>query len=514
MSGAERAWEPRRRLPADAASAFPLAAAAGTAGDWTFRGHRRRLRTHPELSRGEEAALAVKAREGDRAASEQLVLSQLAALIRAAGWYRHTGVDPEDLVQAGWVALLEVLPRFDPRAGVRLATFAKWPVKAAMDGVVAELGYAVALPVDRARKLASASRGPAGRAHPGAPRAVRLPVVGAGVNRLLEQHARDPEDVEAGVLDAFERYALAKALARAAHWWERREQSIFFLMDRDRGKPGRHEMGYASGQTITLDWAVTPGGAVWRTDFGRGDPHIHTPRPAPIPGVETTVLHFGSWDGSLKGLASDYGVTPARINQIEAELIERVRKDVEGHWLAPFRPPHAGPFLGPEVFAWDDWEQSYIPTEWKRAEIAALEVGRDVVVYARSPSSGARAVPLQVERAERHLRRHGVRSAERELPRRHSPAGGVYVDAPCNWKTDPEGRTAFRLLLEHCRANDSGDTMRFVVMDSPLVLGWFYSRGHQWEKELAIMEHGWYPVYLRPFATRPYSKGSPTCPYP
>jgi len=228
------------------------------------------------------------------------VLSNLAALVRAAGWYSHTGVDPDDLVQAGWVALLEALPRFDPRQEVRLSSYAKWMVKAAMDGVVADLGYAVPLPVDRARRLASASRVP-GRKRADMNRAVRLPA-GECADRVLGRLAQDPVDVEDGVLHALELRALAKAFARAAHWWDRREQSILFLMDRDRGKKGPHPMGYASNQTITVDWAWAPNGAVWRMGFGHGDPDVHTPRPEPIQGVETTVLHFGSWDGSLKGL--------------------------------------------------------------------------------------------------------------------------------------------------------------------------------------------------------------------
>lgn len=82
------------------------------------------VREHRPLSREEERALAVPAREGDVAARQKLVRHNLAVVVAVARRQRRGSVRLEDLIQEGNVGLMRAVERFDPSVGTRLSTYA------------------------------------------------------------------------------------------------------------------------------------------------------------------------------------------------------------------------------------------------------------------------------------------------------------------------------------------------------------------------------------------------------
>jgi RNA polymerase sigma-32 factor len=60
----------------------------------------------------------------------------LSAVVAIAVEYRRCGLPVEDLVQEGNIGLLKAVERFDPRRGVRLATYAKYWIRAAIRAYV------------------------------------------------------------------------------------------------------------------------------------------------------------------------------------------------------------------------------------------------------------------------------------------------------------------------------------------------------------------------------------------
>ena len=96
-----------------------------------------RVRAQPFLTPEEEDALARRALAGDQAAEERLICSHLGFVARMARAYRSYGLPLSDLVQEGTVALIQAIRRYDPNRGARLATFAMWSIRAALQEQVA-----------------------------------------------------------------------------------------------------------------------------------------------------------------------------------------------------------------------------------------------------------------------------------------------------------------------------------------------------------------------------------------
>ena len=95
------------------------------------------VRQQPFLTAEEEDDLARRALAGDRAAEERLIRSHLRFVVRMARAYRAYGLPLSDLVQEGTVALIQAIRRYDPNRGARLATFAMWSIRAALQEHVA-----------------------------------------------------------------------------------------------------------------------------------------------------------------------------------------------------------------------------------------------------------------------------------------------------------------------------------------------------------------------------------------
>jgi RNA polymerase sigma-32 factor len=91
------------------------------------------IRRFPMLEPGEEYMLAKSWREhGDRNAAHRLVTSHLRLVAKIAMGYRGYGLPISEVVSEGNVGLMQAIKRFDPDKGFRLATYAMWWIKAAI----------------------------------------------------------------------------------------------------------------------------------------------------------------------------------------------------------------------------------------------------------------------------------------------------------------------------------------------------------------------------------------------
>ena len=81
----------------------------------------------------EEFMLAKSWREhGDRDAAHKLVTSHLRLVAKIAMGYRGYGLPISEIVSEGNVGLMQAVKRFEPDKGFRLATYAMWWIKAAI----------------------------------------------------------------------------------------------------------------------------------------------------------------------------------------------------------------------------------------------------------------------------------------------------------------------------------------------------------------------------------------------
>ena len=91
------------------------------------------IRKFPMLEPKQEYTLAKSWREEeDTEAAHQLVTSHLRLVAKIAMGYRGYGLPLAELISEGNVGMMQAVKRFDPERGFRLATYAMWWIRAAI----------------------------------------------------------------------------------------------------------------------------------------------------------------------------------------------------------------------------------------------------------------------------------------------------------------------------------------------------------------------------------------------
>jgi RNA polymerase sigma-32 factor len=91
------------------------------------------IRRFPMLEPDEEFILAKRWQEqGDTEAAHRLVTSHLRLVAKIAMGYRGYGLPLNEIISEGNVGLMQAVKRFDPDRGFRLATYAMWWIRAAI----------------------------------------------------------------------------------------------------------------------------------------------------------------------------------------------------------------------------------------------------------------------------------------------------------------------------------------------------------------------------------------------
>ncbi|PYD48979.1 RNA polymerase sigma factor RpoH [Novacetimonas cocois] len=93
----------------------------------------RDIRKFPMLSPEEELKLSRRWKEkGDTEAAHKLVTSHLRLVAKIAMGYRGYGLPVGELISEGNIGMMQAVRRFDPERGFRLATYAMWWIRAAI----------------------------------------------------------------------------------------------------------------------------------------------------------------------------------------------------------------------------------------------------------------------------------------------------------------------------------------------------------------------------------------------
>jgi len=91
------------------------------------------IRKFPMLAQDEEFMLAKRWKEHqDTEAAHRLVTSHLRLVAKIAMGYRGYGLPLSELISEGNVGMMQAVKRFDPDRGFRLATYAMWWIRAAI----------------------------------------------------------------------------------------------------------------------------------------------------------------------------------------------------------------------------------------------------------------------------------------------------------------------------------------------------------------------------------------------
>ncbi|MEO0465329.1 MAG: RNA polymerase sigma factor RpoH [Pseudomonadota bacterium] len=111
------------------------------------------IRKFPMLEKGEEFMLAKRWQEDeDSGAAEKMVTSHLRLVAKIAMGYRGYGLPMAEVISEGNVGLMQSVKKFDPDKGFRLATYAMWWIRAAIQEYILRSWSLVKLGTTAAQK--------------------------------------------------------------------------------------------------------------------------------------------------------------------------------------------------------------------------------------------------------------------------------------------------------------------------------------------------------------------------
>src|SRR3974377_1035016 len=131
----------------------PTAARAVLSGETGLTRYLEEIRRLSMLEPQEEYMLAKRWREhGDRDAAHKLVTSHLRLVAKIAMGYRGYGLPVSEIISEGNVGLMQAVKRFEPDKGFRLATYAMWWLRAAIQEYILRSWSPVKLGTTAAQK--------------------------------------------------------------------------------------------------------------------------------------------------------------------------------------------------------------------------------------------------------------------------------------------------------------------------------------------------------------------------
>jgi RNA polymerase sigma-32 factor len=130
-----------------------LPAIPSTGGVGGLSAYLAEIRKFPMLQPDEEYMLAKRWREHDDLnAAHRLVTSHLRLVAKIAMGYRGYGLPVAELISEGNVGMMQAVKRFDPERGFRLATYAMWWIRAAIQEYILHSWSLVKLGTTAAQK--------------------------------------------------------------------------------------------------------------------------------------------------------------------------------------------------------------------------------------------------------------------------------------------------------------------------------------------------------------------------
>ena len=261
------------------------------------------IRRFPMLDPGEEYMLAKSWREHENVdAAHKLVTSHLRLVAKIAMGYRGYGLPMNEIISEGNVGLMQAVKRFDPERGFRLATYAMWWIRAAIQEYILHSWSLVKLGTTAAQKK-----------------------LFFNLRRLKSQM----QAIEEGDLSP-------ENVRRIATTLEVTEQDVIDMNRRLEGPDhSLNAMLRADSDTEWQDWLVDDSSSQeqslaeeeelhYRRDLLEGALGVLNDRERHI----LTERRLKEEPTTLEDLSTQYGISRERVRQIEVRAFEKLQKAI------------------------------------------------------------------------------------------------------------------------------------------------------------------------------------------
>lgn len=107
----------------------------------------------PMLTREQEVEVAGRARDGEQAARDLLVRSNLRFVVTVARRYQSAGLTMMDLINEGNLGLIKAAEKFNPDRGFHFISYAVWWIKQSILFAIQQKAHLIRLPLNRTAEL-------------------------------------------------------------------------------------------------------------------------------------------------------------------------------------------------------------------------------------------------------------------------------------------------------------------------------------------------------------------------
>jgi len=278
-------------------AALPGGAERPTGRDIIYSLYLREVGRVSMLTREEEILLGRRVRQGDEAARERMITSNLRLVVKIARTYEDYGMPLLDLISEGNIGLMKAVDRYDPERGVKFSCYAVFWVKQYIRRALHNQLQTIRTPVHIQEKLFQIQR---------------------AVGRLRELIGREPSEAEIS-----HESGLAEKKVRKVR------QAVFSMVSLEAPMG---DDGNLTGEVIADHKVIDPAQTVEAdstSDLLRECLRKLSPR-------EQVVLNhrFGidsADEQTLDEVGQRLGITRERVRQIQNDALRKLRKKFAQH---------------------------------------------------------------------------------------------------------------------------------------------------------------------------------------
>lgn len=123
-----------------------------------FQGFLRTIGKRPLLTAEQEVELSKRILEGDKAARDTMVESNLRLVVSIAKKYHQSSMPITDLIQEGSIGLMKAIEKFDYTRGYKFSTYATWWIKQSISRAISDQAKIIRIPVHMSETINKMNR--------------------------------------------------------------------------------------------------------------------------------------------------------------------------------------------------------------------------------------------------------------------------------------------------------------------------------------------------------------------